>query len=338
MRSRQIYLSEYYSKRRERRKQARKVSRPCDSNYVQELKSIRFKREDMLSINAMRNEDRKFKRALTTSRFSVSVLAISIILHVGALFALAWIKLYVDEDVGKADIPVVFVQEQKTRVLRRSYDVRPVASPEKSLQHRPTRQQVDTRLDYRTGMDFYVSDTSEEAFSQVRSLSHGVVKGLNAQRPSIDLRKNLSEPMEVRRSSSTPSQLQLGVSGGHELFADNSSALAEPKAPTAIDPSDVLKRFLNTIRRKIESQKRYPILARNAGVEGRSGVRITIMKNGKLEKVEIMDSSGHETLDNAALQSVRDAAPFPPIPEAAKRERISMHIYLVFKIMFRQRS
>jgi TonB family protein len=332
LRSRQIYLSEYYSKRRERRKQARKVCQPCDPNYVQKLKSIRFKREDMLSINAMRNEDRKSKRALTTSRFSVSVLAISIILHVGALFALAWVKLYSDEDVGKADIPVVFVQEQKTRVLRRSYDVRSVASPEKSLQNRPAGQQVDTRLDYRMGVDFYMSDASEKAFSQVRGLDYGAVKGLNAQRPSIDLRKNLTEPMEIRRSSPTPSLPRLGLSGGHELFADNSSALAEPKASTVIDPSDVLKRFLNTIHMKIESQKRYPISARNAGVEGRSGVRITIMKNGKLEKVEIMDSSGHETLDNAALQSVRDAAPFPPIPEAAKRERISMHIYLVFRI------
>jgi TonB family protein len=332
LRSRQIYLSEYYSKRRERRKQARKESQTCDSMYGQKLKSIRFKREDVLSINAIRNEDREFKRSVTTSRLSASVLTISIILHVGALFVLAWVKLYSDENAAKAEIPVVFVQEQKTRVLRRSYDVRPVMSPEKSLQHRPAGQQVDTRLDYRMGVDFYVSDASEEAFSQVRSLDHGAVKELNAQRPSIDLRKNLTEPMEVKTSSPTTSLTRLGVSGGHELLADNSSALAEPKAPTVIDPSDVLKRFLNTIRRKIESQKRYPISARNAGVEGRSGVRITIMKNGKLEKVEIMDSSGHETLDNAALQSVRDAAPFPPIPEATKRERISMHIYLVFKI------
>ncbi len=136
MRNRQIYLSRYYSERRERRKQARKACRPCDSMYEQKLKSIKLKREDVLSINAIRNEDRKFKRSVTTGRFSVSVLTISIILHVGALFVLAWVKLSVDEDAGKAEIPVVFVQEQKTRVLRRSYDVRPAASPEKSLQHR----------------------------------------------------------------------------------------------------------------------------------------------------------------------------------------------------------
>jgi outer membrane biosynthesis protein TonB len=40
----------------------------------------------------------------------------------------------------------------------------------------------------------------------------------------------------------------------------------------------------------------------------------------------------HKILDNAALQSVRAAAPFPAILEAVERDKIELSIYLVFKI------
>ena len=59
---------------------------------------------------------------------------------------------------------------------------------------------------------------------------------------------------------------------------------------------------------------------------------MTILKNGKLEKVEIVESSGYEILDRAALRSVRRATPFPPIPEDAGRDKVQLSIYLVFEI------
>ena len=61
-------------------------------------------------------------------------------------------------------------------------------------------------------------------------------------------------------------------------------------------------------------------------------VRITILKDGRLEKVEIAESSGYEILDNAALQTVREAAPFPPIPEEAKLDKVNVSVGLVFRL------
>ena len=57
-----------------------------------------------------------------------------------------------------------------------------------------------------------------------------------------------------------------------------------------------------------------------------------ILKDGQLEKVEIVDSSGNQLLDNAALQSMLKAAPFPPLPKDVKQSKIEISIYLVFKI------
>ena len=59
---------------------------------------------------------------------------------------------------------------------------------------------------------------------------------------------------------------------------------------------------------------------------------MTILKDGRLEKAEITKSSGYEILDNAALQSVRNAEPFPPIPEEAKLGNVEVSIRLVFTL------
>ena len=109
-------------------------------------------------------------------------------------------------------------------------------------------------------------------------------------------------------------------------------ALAKPEVRVAIDSKNILSEFLGDVRRRIESNKTYPPAARDAGIEGSSGIRMTITRDGQLEKVEIVDSSGYEILDRAALQSVRSAAPFPPIPKKIDREKIEMNLYVVFRV------
>ena len=48
--------------------------------------------------------------------------------------------------------------------------------------------------------------------------------------------------------------------------------------------------------------------------------------NGTIAEVEILHSSGHRLLDDAALQIVYMAAPFPPFPEETRRETDQLEI------------
>ena len=41
-------------------------------------------------------------------------------------------------------------------------------------------------------------------------------------------------------------------------------------------------------------------------------LRVAIRRDGSLDSVELIESSGHQVLDNAALRIVRLAAPFAP--------------------------
>jgi len=332
LRNRWVYSPGYYSIRRERRKQAQKSRQTHNSARNPKSELTRLKQEEILLLNAIRNRDRR--SGVRSKRFFANVLVASLVLHIIALSALAWVKVYIDQDMESAKVPVTFVEEQKTRVLRRSAHVRPAASLDESPQSRPSGQRLSARPDYGTFSDFHVSGTQEKVFSQVKSLGNEVLHGNGIQRPSVALRQDMARPMatELRSTNTRSSQTQLGISGGHELFGNSSLELAKPEVSMDIDMESVLQKFFDVVRGKIESKKSYPISARDARIEGRSGISITILKDGRLEAVEIVDSSGHAILDNAALSSVRNAAPFPPIPEETGRDRIRMHIYLVFKI------
>ncbi|MFQ6043575.1 MAG: energy transducer TonB, partial [Candidatus Poribacteria bacterium] len=73
--------------------------------------------------------------------------------------------------------------------------------------------------------------------------------------------------------------------------------------------------------------------ARKFGMEGTVHVKFTILSNGKVEGVEVARSSGHKTLDKAAISAIKTAAPFPPFPKAIRRESLRIELPLVFKLL-----
>jgi len=69
--------------------------------------------------------------------------------------------------------------------------------------------------------------------------------------------------------------------------------------------------ILSLILRKLEAAKQYPRMARRMGIEGTAVVSFKLKPEGRVEAVEIVDSSGSEILDRASLETVHAAAPFP---------------------------
>lgn len=68
---------------------------------------------------------------------------------------------------------------------------------------------------------------------------------------------------------------------------------------------------LSKIRDKIEDAKYYPPEARRQKLEGKSALSFEIAEDGSVKTVAITSSSGNELLDNAAIETIRRAAPFP---------------------------
>lgn len=59
----------------------------------------------------------------------------------------------------------------------------------------------------------------------------------------------------------------------------------------------------------------YPDEARRRGINGQLVLTVALKRNGSVESIDIIQSSGHKILDDAAMRIVRLAAPFPPIPK-----------------------
>lgn len=72
--------------------------------------------------------------------------------------------------------------------------------------------------------------------------------------------------------------------------------------------------YLAEVLARIARYKRYPREARHDGVMGVVTVTFTILANGSLQTQQVTGSSGDARLDQAALEMLSRASPFPPIP------------------------
>jgi len=66
----------------------------------------------------------------------------------------------------------------------------------------------------------------------------------------------------------------------------------------------------------------YPSEARSRGVTGVARVRFALGRNGQVLSTSLVGGSGEQVLDQAAIDMVRRAAPFPPFPDAITQARM----------------
>jgi len=90
--------------------------------------------------------------------------------------------------------------------------------------------------------------------------------------------------------------------------------------------------YLEMVRLRIESRKSYPAQARAAFREGRVVLSFTITTDGGVRSLEVRKSSNTKVLDEAALQAVRSAAPFPAPPRHLFKGDIPLEVSIVFEL------
>jgi TonB family protein len=73
--------------------------------------------------------------------------------------------------------------------------------------------------------------------------------------------------------------------------------------------------YFNKIREKIRANWIYPREAGDRGLQGELLIEFHIAKDGRVEYLELRHSSGEEILDRFAMNAVRLAQPFPPVPD-----------------------
>lgn len=99
-------------------------------------------------------------------------------------------------------------------------------------------------------------------------------------------------------------------------YSSTQKALETPKAQT----KDPLIEYFQRLKELIKQHKRYPEEAKRRGQEGTVVVRIRINESGKIEKVEVVRSSGVASIDRETLRAIRSLGSLPPPPTQSSLE------------------
>jgi len=107
---------------------------------------------------------------------------------------------------------------------------------------------------------------------------------------------------------------------------------ADTAPTTAIAPTKQDYGWLSeAILRRVEELKRYPAAARIDRAEGRVVVKAVINEDGSVGDVEIFKSSGYPILDKAAIETIRQAAPFQLL-HPLNRPRLTVKIPISYRL------
>ena len=86
--------------------------------------------------------------------------------------------------------------------------------------------------------------------------------------------------------------------------------------------------YLHKWSNKVEfvGNRNYPQEALKNNLFGNLRLAAVILPNGTIERVEILKSSGHRILDDAARQIVQLASPFAPFPPEIRQQADQLEI------------
>jgi len=86
--------------------------------------------------------------------------------------------------------------------------------------------------------------------------------------------------------------------------------------------------YLNMWTQKIESvgNKHFPAAALRDGIFGNLRMSVLLRPDGSVEFIEVLQSSGHPILDDAAIQIVKLSSPFPRFPKEIIRNTDKLEI------------
>jgi len=106
-------------------------------------------------------------------------------------------------------------------------------------------------------------------------------------------------------------------------------------SPAAYDDDNanlktVRGQFTGRVRQRIADAQYYPRIARRRGMEGKPVIAFTLTKGGGLLKVNLAQTSGFQLLDQAALEAVHEAAPYPAIPAELKTDTYQFKLPISF--------
>lgn len=153
------------------------------------------------------------------------------------------------------------------------------------------------------------------------------------KKPFRPYKKGFTLPKEKGELSNTspPKKIAGGTLALLEGFDADKYAAMNTESDIAEDDGEAISldtkeskyaSYFARIKRQIELAWDYPNEAQRKGITGELTLRFQISRDGNLMNVRLINSSGYNILDEAALQAVKSAAPYYPFPVTIDKEAL----------------
>jgi len=157
------------------------------------------------------------------------------------------------------------------------------------------------------------------------------------QAKQLHVPKIKMDPIVTRVPAHTREQIHL------PRMPDTVSAAAVPAAefdtrPDPVETTDIqveyttAREYFEMLNMRIHSVKEYPESARSRHIQGRVKIKFVLLADGSLEDVQVVKSSRHKNLDDAAVNAVKKAAPFPKPPSFLFKTPVTLQINILFEL------
>ena len=154
-----------------------------------------------------------------------------------------------------------------------------------------------------------------------------VTRGRKAVKKELGVKNKISDTPAYLSANSDLSQM-----ASNERENATSPSL-EAEATVSLDSQELkYVSYLSKIKSKIEPQWHYPEKAQRIGLQGKLALCFSIIRDGHLDRIELLSSSGHPLLDKEALKAVRGAAPYYPLPDRLKISRLNILATFEYRI------
>ena len=214
------------------------------------------------------------------------------------------------------------------------------ALEEKAIMTAPTVAQFqdteirETSQDVRQSSSYKVVEQKQTAITTTTKTDHNVTVNSEATETAPQ-KVELNDKRSLQARALEIASLEARIDRQRQIYAKRPRIKRLTSLSTA-SSTDAF--YLNSWRRKIESigNLNYPQKARENKLYGSLRLMVAILPDGSLKEVELLESSGHQVLDDAAVRIVRLSAPYAPFPDELRQSTDVLEIIRTWQ--FRKNS
>ena len=162
---------------------------------------------------------------------------------------------------------------------------------------------------------------------------HSYLIGSNSFRISnTDVKEPIELELRSERPEYLPEKYHLAQEKKIEEFVKEEQ-LSEEIAESKDVIKESILRYQDSVKQKIQEERRYPRWALRLGREGAVRISFILLSSGEIKDVRLLGSSGIEELDAEAMDAVKRASPFLPFPANFAKGELQFEIDIVFRIV-----